>query len=513
MNDHNNLQTYSNFLENIVESLDIPESFYELAEKRYNSVGEWLGRKESKVSEYSPKVFSQGSFCLGTVIKPYYENGEYDIDLVCEVQLSKTQLTQRNLKDLIGKEIKGYAEANRMNIPPNEGKRCWTLNYSENARFHLDILPALPDGESYRLLLESKGYENPWADDGIAITDNTSQTYYVFSEDWPKSNPKGYANWFRDQMKTQADLRRQYLAESKRIKVEDVPDYKIKTPLQRVIQLLKRHRDIVFEHDQDNKPISIIITTIAALAYNNESDIWEALTNILDKMHLYIEKHGSTYCVPNPVNPLENFADKWQTYPQRQQCFFDWMEKVKRDFNNAIQKGNIKLFAESLAPVLGNKLINESLDNYKGMDKTQTAVIDKRPILPVLLNVAHRQRPFWPVYNTKDVKIKGEILINTNWQQFYSNCDPLPKDCNLSFTASTNVEGFFQVYWQIVNTGSDAQRNNGLRGDIVSAPYAGSGGLVHKESTLYTGLHWIECFIVQNRVCVAKSGEFIVNIQ
>ena len=73
-------------------------------------------------------------------------------------------------------------------------------------------------------------------------------------------------------MEIEFNARREFLAESmQEARVEDVPEYQVKTPLQQGIQILKRHRDIMFVEDPDDKPISIIITTLAAHAYNNES--------------------------------------------------------------------------------------------------------------------------------------------------------------------------------------------------------------------------------------------------
>ena len=41
------------------------------------------------------------------------------------------------------------------------------------------------------------------------------------------------------------------------------------------------------------KPISIIITTLAAQAYNNEADLAEAVLDVVPRMRGYIRKHGS----------------------------------------------------------------------------------------------------------------------------------------------------------------------------------------------------------------------------
>ena len=74
-----------------------------------------------------------------------------------------------------------------MNSPAKEGRRCWTLNYADGAQFHMDILPAIPDIESFKELLESQGYAlSTWADSAIAITDKTLPNYSCIDPDWPR---------------------------------------------------------------------------------------------------------------------------------------------------------------------------------------------------------------------------------------------------------------------------------------------------------------------------------------
>ena len=52
-------------------------------------------------------------------------------------------------------------------------------------------------------------------------------------------------------METEFNSVRKFLAESRQAQVEDVPEYKVKTPLQQAIQILKRHRDIMFVKDAE----------------------------------------------------------------------------------------------------------------------------------------------------------------------------------------------------------------------------------------------------------------------
>ena len=64
-------EQFSLLLESIAEVLDIPERHYKQAIKRYESIGTWLEREESGVACYSPEIYPQGSFLLGTVTKPF----------------------------------------------------------------------------------------------------------------------------------------------------------------------------------------------------------------------------------------------------------------------------------------------------------------------------------------------------------------------------------------------------------------------------------------------------------
>ena len=361
-------------LEKISELLDISESCYKQAVERYQAIGNWLAREESTIAKYNPNIYPQGSFLLGTIIKPITDVEDYDIDLVCELDLKKKEVSQKQLKEIVGSEVKKYAEANNMKHPPTEGNRCWTLEYADGAQFHMDILPALPDHESFRLFLESKGFSPIWTEFAVAITDKRHKNYEKIDEDWLRSNPKGYAMWFKERMKIQFERQRRLLAESIKANIEDVPEYKIKTPLQRAIQILKRHRDIMFVDDQDNKPISIIITTLAAHAYNNEDNLLDALIRIVDGMPEYIQNRQGIPWIPNPVNPTENFADKWVEKPKLKENFEQWLNKVKADLEALLSSHDLHDIIEGLKPKFGDRIVNkvasELFPDYKSSEDT-----------------------------------------------------------------------------------------------------------------------------------------------
>lgn len=358
-------RSHDDILEEIAAALDIPPSLYEKAVARYQSIGAWLDRPESELADYYPAISPQGSFVLGTVTRPLTDKDEYDVDVVCRLHGTKAEFTQKSLKDAVGREVELYASAHNINEPVEERRRCWTLHYAEGAKFHMDILPALPDAERYRLLLEMRGYNGlaqsaATTETAIAITDNTSPAYELVTDDWPQSNPAGYAAWFRDRMIVQLTERRHTIAKAESANVEDIPDYRVKTPLQRAVQLLKRHRDCMYG-DDELKPISIIITTLSAHAYNEEPTIAEALQSILTHMDEFIaEKDGEAY-IANPVNPAENFADKWAEDPRKRDTFDAWLAQARQDFGLYLRGSSYVDMPDELSERLGESLVESVL--------------------------------------------------------------------------------------------------------------------------------------------------------
>lgn len=328
----------------LVEELDMPDSAYEAAANRYHDLGKWLSDKaRSQSAQYSPSVFPQGSFRLGTAIKPW-KREDYDLDLVCNLAAGMTTATwtQEKLKQLVGADLNAYREERGIQDKLEEKRRCWRLNYQDALKFHMDTLPSIPHAENTRRILQERmikagtpeALSHDVAELALAITDNKHPQYRQISADWRISNPEGYARWFESRMRQAQKLLESRAYMEKAAKVEDLPVYRWRTPLQRAVQILKRHRDVMFEKNPDGKPISIIITTLAARAYGGEPDIPTALERILSTMGALVSQ--SRPRVPNPVNPIEDFADRWGTSEglrlHLEQNFSLWLTQAKADY-------------------------------------------------------------------------------------------------------------------------------------------------------------------------------------
>jgi hypothetical protein len=353
------LQTISkSILDEMIEQLDLPDYVVEQTVRRYKSLGEWFGRENSTFRDIPVDIFPQGSFALGTTNKPINNQEEYDLDMGCKVNVLqfKNQYSQEELKKMVGMELEKYRVAKGIKEELHEKHRCWRLEYKDEIKFHLDIVPCIPlhtDKQTvYKQQLQEAYQYNSTLNEAVAnsainITDDRLENYSIISQDWQISNPEGYLKWFEDRMKK--DQRGIF---NERASVKPVPIYAQKTILQRCIQLMKRHRDNMFG-DDERKPISIIITTLAARAYNGEQNLEEAIINILEKMPEYI--NNSIPRVPNPVNPNEDFTDRWDM-PEGKKLdlegnFKNWLMQAKIDFKNLLKTNNY----ETASLILNNK--------------------------------------------------------------------------------------------------------------------------------------------------------------
>ena len=344
-------------LDSIIDSLDIPESYYRRAADRHRSLGEWLCRPESKVAVFQPHVTPQGSFRYGTVNRPLNADGEYDLDNVVTLTMPKTAMTQKQLKTLFGEEIRAYAEARQMLSPIEEMNRCWRLHYSDEITFHLDTLPCVAEEESVIAKIIGFGVPRELAKRAVAITDKRHPDYTLTSTNWLSSNPRGFAHWFEERTRSYALPRLRRLVESRLYSsVEDVPAYQWKTPLQRSIQLLKRHRDVMFRENPELSPISMILTNLATHSYNGESDIFTAVTGIIERMPSFIRDKRPR--VPNPADPGEDYADKWNNELHLEQNFWSWHMQAKADL-------------AQLPDLLRSDRLSASVRQMFGLDMTQ----------------------------------------------------------------------------------------------------------------------------------------------
>jgi hypothetical protein len=187
----------------------------------------------------------------------------------------------------------------------------------------MDITPALP---------------NPHCDrHGILVPDRGRQQL-------KPSNPIGYADIFDGISQLVPEFRSLHVtrfAEAMaRASIEPLPDpMQPKDFLRRIVQLIKRHRDMHFQEHNGHPPISIILTTLAMESYVQLTksvfdDPWQFIRAVIGDMPLYVRETERGFEVPNPSTEGENFAEKWNEKPQRAVDFKNWHQKFVTDIGD-----------------------------------------------------------------------------------------------------------------------------------------------------------------------------------
>jgi hypothetical protein len=375
MSDH----TTRSIIEAIAASLDIPNSAYQKAEARYKDIGEYFDGPDAKCAPFSPHIYPQGSFRLGTPVRPLNDRCEYDLDLGCRLckGITKYSHTQHQLKTLVGIDLEAYRKARRIEEKLEEKNRCWRLPYKDELKFHIDSVPSIPEDDATKSIIKFAMLEagsidtlaQKITDHAGAVTDKRSPVYNVISGAWKISNSEGYALWFESRMKLAQELMESRAFAAKAAKVDDLPARKWKSPLQQSVQILKRHRDVMFSDHPEGAPISVIITTLAGAAYQGEQDVASAVERILTNMRGCVR--DSIPRVPNPVNPAEDFADKWHDpafrHLQLEENFWLWLEQAQEDFRIVAEARDITYLEEQVTAKFATAINADRLKEKLGL--------------------------------------------------------------------------------------------------------------------------------------------------
>jgi len=225
------------------------------------------------------------------------------------------------------------------------------------------------------------------------------------------------------------------------------------------------------------------------IIYNSEIESYANGINLFfDNANNYLK----SACIIDPANS-DNFVDDYLTDDE-------WE--------------NLRYLIKTEAAIVQNAVNlenNEKTDEaIKEWDRIFTFNPEKKKSL--ISKQAHEKVLSYPENLQFKIKITSKLFnstLNKYKENYYSNSRKLPKGWQLRFYVdSSNIPDPKKVFWQVVNTGEEAERATDLRGEILDD----QGFNQHDEHTKYKGTHYINCFIVKNNYCVAKD-RFFVNIK
>ena len=201
----------------------------------------------------------QGSFALGTIIKPVKKNGEFDAD----IQIVMNPNDDWEPKDYINAIYNALDENANYSDKLRRKTRCVTIDYAGD--FHLDVVP--------RVTIQGQHYVCNRLENEFEPTDGN-----------------GYRDWFNEKNR--------------------ITDGNLK----RAVRMLKYLRD----HKGNFTAKSILLTTLAGNTIESwdegteaVSTVADTLCTILTRMDAYLQMNPWMPEIRNPVLPTETFNRHW----------------------------------------------------------------------------------------------------------------------------------------------------------------------------------------------------------
>ncbi len=276
------------------------------------------------------------------------------------------------------------------------------------------------------------------------------QTPYLAhkSKGWIKSDPREFIQWFNHQADNDGQLKR-------------------------IVRYLKAWSD----YRKGDLPIGLIFSILATnnIVFDERDDV--ALYSTLLNIKRSLEWSFVCYRPTTPIyeNLLEDYSRTNKDYFLGQlDSFIQSAEKAldeKTSQANACKAWQ-RHFGKDRFPFESEEFI----DNYFKVDIKYQLKIDCL------------------------VSQKG-FRTHSLMQMLLSKLPLLPNKSLEFYIVDCNVPQPFQVKWKVRNVGEEAIRRNLIRGQIIND----SGNHRIVESSNFYGSHFVECYIIKNNVCVARS--------
>lgn len=363
------LESWELVLLKAAHQMSLTETQYTLICERYAELQRILSSATDPILQ-GAHIFVQGSIRLKTTLKPApnaeKEMGTIDADAVVWLPNAGTADAATVLRVIEER----FRDGVRVNAPIEPLRRGIRIVYAdEKPGFHIDVTPA-------RSVAGNKSENGHGA---LEVPDREIG--------WKESSPIPYADWLDLTSQEQISLeglvelakRHVVLDEATQDPLPEYQDYIDANPLRATIKLLKRHRDewAIRTNEIAMRPISAVITTLAALAYADvaaESQRGrryrpvEAIMEIVARMPSFIGGGAGAYQVLNPKDAGENFAEKWNRPDgegsRYREAFFAWHEVARQDIQLGLKDlGSTVAFVEAMHERFGvSKMLVEDVN-------------------------------------------------------------------------------------------------------------------------------------------------------
>jgi hypothetical protein len=390
----------------------------------------------------------QGSWAHRTIIRPV-GNREFDADILLLLEESPEWVDDK--KRYITETLRALQRSAYSGMVEKH-TRCVRVTYADEC--HVDVVPYVE------------------LDDGRGVIVNSA------SNEFESSNPAGFADW----MKEKDDL--------------------ASGNLRKAIRLLKYLRDFKGTFAVP----SVILTTILGervVAWDAEDrypDVPTTLKNLLSDLDDWLQARPTLPTIVDPSCPDVAFNHRWDqdrygNFRNRIHTYSAWVD-------DAFEEPNRDASLEKWQRIFGA--------GFKAPDTASAGVEVEAPRKPVRYSRAPQEQMIhergFELNLTHTATIDSRVMRLPGFRHGSLRAiGSVDKGRWLEFRASTDVPPPYAILWKVRNFGEEAIAAAQLRGTIED----GDSPHTKKERTLYRGTHWIECYVVKDRVVRATQRHLV----
>ncbi|MCB5337370.1 MULTISPECIES: nucleotide-binding domain-containing protein [Bacillus subtilis group] len=411
---------------------------------------------EDKGTDYklAEEPVVQGSVTMHTVTQN--DTNDYDIDVAIVFEKDNipegTIAAKRVVEQALLKKCTGFKE------PPKAHTNCVRIVYKDG--YHIDFAV-------YRR------YKQNESDD--------EYTYEHCGSEWRERDPRKITKWFVDQNKNEHNYK-----------------------LREVVRLLKM---FCKSRDTWTMPGGLIQSVLADEKCQSQYDrtderFYYTIKGIRDRLEIYqgvfnpTDTTKSLTYTDKDKRKVNNLYIRLDTYIKKLDVLFE---------DGCTREDAINAWCE----FFNHGYWEEQKEEHRGSSEVHKAFSEVAAAVPyrVFTETEEFIDHLFAVNLKYSLEIKCEVARNDQvigtLDNYLLGRRGLESGLRLGFKAVTNAPEPYKIYWKTKNRGSVAIDRNEVRGQIFEGFYPDN--LLHIEETLFSGDHYVECYVVKDNICVAKG--------
>ncbi|MGP4032191.1 nucleotide-binding domain-containing protein [Pseudarthrobacter sp. 1C304] len=397
----------------------------------------------------------QGSWAHRTIIRPP-DNIEFDADFL--VQLAEDtdgNDNPRSYANAVWSAISSHSIYGPMATKKN---RCVRVSYAND--WHIDIVTYVVLASGRQAIVNRK------------------------SNEFEDANPVGFTEWIQEK--------------------DDLTNGN----LRKVLRLLKYLRD----HQEAFSIKSVLLTTIvgnlvdAWRVYGTDKykDVPSTLVNLVEDLDRWLQSQWSKPSIADPSCPATTFDHRWteSQFEAFRTKIHNLVPRIREAYDASTVSESVSGWRAVFGPAFPDSLLGLVASS------TATVLTKNEPRIDRAPNEQFIEDMF-PVNESYRLSMVCEVsppqqLNRAARRALRATGGRVPKEHSLRFKITeTTVPGPYHVFWKVRNHGAEATARGSLRGEITKD----AGQQERTESTLYAGNHYVDCYIVKDGVCVARTRE------